>query len=97
MLATIETCAKAADLLDQAAPVRSKVSDVISREDQRRIPVRLEMSVVPVALVIELIFVAVDDVGFRMAENLTRYPEQRMRSQLVVGIRMDTLGSPLIR
>ena len=86
ILAPLEPGAKPACLLDQGSSVDSQVREVVLTKQQLRIPPALEMRMMAPPLLVELVSVAVDEIGVRMLVDLGRDQVQRMLGDLVVMI-----------
>ena len=60
--------------------------DVVLRQEHVRAEIRLEIGVIGLAVLIDLIFVRIDDVGVRVPVQFSGQHIQRVRRQLVVVI-----------
>src|SRR5262245_10842836 len=63
VVTAVEVRTKAADFLDQAAPIDSQVAKPIARQHERRVPVRLEPRLVSLTTAVDLVLVGKYQVG----------------------------------
>src|SRR5215211_1535712 len=62
------------------------MADVVLDEEQIRIPVGFEIVIVAVAVLVDLVLIAVDEIGIWICIELERDAGERMRTNLVVVI-----------
>ena len=69
------------DLLDERSAIDGKIADIVLREQQVRIPSRLEPWINALPGSAYLIMVGVDDIGTRICRNFNRHLIERMFRQ----------------
>ena len=84
VLGSLEALAESPGAAHELGSVHAEVADDVLRQEQVRAEVGLEIGVDPPAPPVELVLVAVDDVGVRMAGELGRDAPEGVRGELVV-------------
>ena len=84
VLGPLEALAEPTGAAHELGPVDAEVADDVLRQEKVRAEVGLEIGVRPPTPPVELVLVAVDDVGVRVAGELGRDACERVRGELVV-------------
>src|SRR5882757_2042990 len=86
ILAALVAGTKAADRVDQGASIDPEMRKHVLRQHQIGVPVRFEIRIVSVALSVDLVLVAEDQIEFRLLRQRRGYRVKRMLGQSVVMI-----------
>src|SRR5271165_4558521 len=80
-LSSFKAWSQESDLLDERSAIDGKIADIVLREQQVRVPSRLEPRINALTGSVYLIIIGVDYVGRRICSNFNRHLIERMLRQ----------------
>ena len=98
ILRAVEPRPKSTDGAHARGPISGKMCDQVVRQEEIRVPIRLEVGIAAQAVRIDLVLVGVEQLRFGMGSYLLGNVEQRVRGELVIVIEQrDELAGPHVQ
>src|SRR5215831_18038533 len=84
ILTSFKAGVEAADVPQDRCSINSEMGNKIHRIKKVWVPISLEIRIVPLASLIDLVFVAIQQIRFGILVELLRYQVQRLLGQFII-------------